>query len=299
MKPETRCGFVALIGAPNAGKSTLLNTLVGTKISIVTPKAQTTRSRITGVCIHNNAQLVLVDVPGVFRAKQRLEKAMVERAWGSAGEADIVLFMHDVKRTPDDETEQMLEQVKGSGKPLYLVLNKVDILEDKAKLLELGTWFKERAPFKDIFMISALKKDGIIDVLEVMAKEVPAGPWLFPEDELTDIPVRFMAAEFTREQCFLRLREELPYTLFVETEEYKERADGSVEIRQIIVVQNERQKMIVLGKGGAQIKEIGAAARQQISRALEQKVHLFLFVKVREDWKDNPEVYRMLGLNHG
>jgi GTP-binding protein Era len=299
MTQETRCGFIALIGAPNAGKSTLLNTLVGSKISIVTPKAQTTRSRITGVCIHNDAQLVLVDVPGVFRAKQRLEKAMVERAWGSAGESDIVLFMHDVKRSPDDETEQMLDQVKGSGKPLYLVLNKVDILEDKARLLELGTWFKERAPFNDIFMISALKKEGVIDILEVLSKEVPAGPWLFPEDELTDIPVRFMAAEFTREQCFLRLREELPYTLSVDTEEYKERDDGSVEIRQIIIVQNERQKMIVLGKGGAQIKEIGAAARQQISKALEQKVHLFLFVKVREDWKDNPETYRMLGLNHG
>jgi len=299
MTENTRCGFIALIGAPNAGKSTLLNTLVGSKIAIVTPKAQTTRSRITGVCMHNNAQLILVDVPGVFNAKQKFEKAMVERAWGSAGESDVVLFMFDVKRAPDAETEQMVDQVKNSGKPLYLVLNKIDILEDKKKLLELGAWFKERAPFKDIFMISALKKDGIIDILETMAKELPEGPWLFPEDELTDIPVRFLAAELTREQCFLRLREELPYTLSVETEEYKERDDGSVEIRQIIVVQNERQKMIVLGKGGAQLKEIGTAARSQISYALEQKCHLFLFVKVRENWKDNPEVYRMLGLNHG
>lgn len=299
MKPETRCGFIALIGAPNAGKSTLMNTLVGAKISIVTPKAQTTRSRITGVCIHNDTQLILVDVPGVFHAKQKFEKAMVERAWGSAGEADAILFLHDVKRTPDDETETAMEKIKASGKPLYLALNKVDVLEDKAKLLELSVWFQERAPFKEIFMISALKKDGIIDILEMLSRQMPQGPWLFPEDELTDIPVRFMAAEFTREQCFLRLREELPYTLSVETEEYKERADGSVEIRQIIIVQNERQKMIVLGKGGAQIKDIGERARKAISRALDQNVHLFLFVKVREDWKDNPETYRMLGLQHG
>lgn len=297
MTIKTQCGFVALIGAPNAGKSTLLNTLVGAKISIVTPKAQTTRSRITGVCIHGGAQLVLVDVPGVFKAKQKFEKAMVDRAWGSAGEADAVLYLHDVKRTPDEETEFALERIKASGKPLYLALNKVDVLENKEKLFELSDWFGERAPFKVIFMISALKRDGVNAILDTLSAAMPEGPWLFPEDELTDIPVRFMAAEFTREQCFLRLREELPYTLSVETEEYKEREDGSVEIRQVIVVQNERQKMIVLGKGGAQIKDIGERARKAISRELDQKVHLFLFVKVREDWKDKPEVYHMLGLS--
>lgn len=298
MTQSKRCGFVALIGAPNAGKSTLLNTLVGSKISIVTPKAQTTRSRITGVCIYKDTQLVLVDVPGVFHAKQKFEKAMVERAWGSAGEADAVLFMHDVKRDPNDETEAVIEKVKAAGKTLYLALNKIDTLDDKARLLKLTAWFQERATFKEIFMISALKRDGVDAILNTLSAAMPEGPWLFPEDEITDIPVRFMAAEFTREQCFMRLREELPYTLSVETEEYKERDDGSVEIRQIIIVQNERQKMIVLGKGGEQIKEIGSAARKQITSALEQKVHLFLFVKVREDWKDNPETYRMLGLSH-
>jgi GTP-binding protein Era len=295
----TRCGFVALIGAPNAGKSTLLNALVGSKISIVTPKAQTTRSRITGICLHGQSQLVLVDVPGVFAAQKRFEKAMVDCAWSSASEADAVLFLYDVKRTPDAETEAALERLKSIHKPLYFALNKVDVLADKAKLLALVAWFQARATFTDVFMISALKRDGLEALLDTVSQALPLSPFLFPEDTMTDIPMRFLAAELTREQCFLRLREEIPYTLAVETESYDERADGSVEIRQIIVVQNERQKIIVIGNGGAQLKAIGMAARQEIARVLGYPCHLFLFVKVREDWKEQPAMYAMLGLKHG
>ncbi len=294
----TRCGFVALIGAPNAGKSTLLNALVGSKISIVTPKAQTTRSRITGICLHQQAQLVLVDVPGVFAASKRFEKAMVDCAWSSAAEADLVLFLHDAKRMPDAETEAALARLAAIRKPLYLALNKIDTLADKARLLALVEWFQARAKFAEIFMISALKRDGLEALLTRLSAVLPAGPWLFPEDAMTDIPARFLAAELTREQCFLRLREELPYTLAVETESYTERKDGSVEIRQIIVVQNERQKMIVIGEKGTQLKTIGTAARKEIARALGQPCHLFLFVKVREDWKEQPAMYAALGLKH-
>jgi len=294
----TRCGFIALIGAPNAGKSTLLNALVGSKISIVTPKAQTTRSRITGICLHGAAQLVLVDVPGVFIANKRFEKAMVDCAWSSAAEADAVLFLYDAKRRPDAETEAALARLVGLHKPVFLALNKVDLLADKAHLLALVAWFQARANFADIFMISALKRDGLQALLDRLSTVLPQSPWLFPEDAMTDIPLRFLAAELTREQCVLRLREELPYTLVVETESYNDRADGSVEIRQVIVVQNERQKMIVIGEGGAQLKTIGTAARKEIARVIGQPCHLFLFVKVRENWKDQPAFYAMLGLKH-
>ncbi|MCE3006417.1 MAG: GTPase Era [Rickettsiales bacterium] len=297
--PTTRCGFVALIGAPNAGKSTLLNALVGSKISIVTPKAQTTRSRITGICMHQQSQLVLVDVPGIFAAQKRFEKAMVDCAWSSASEADAVLFLYDVKRKPDAETEAALERLKSIHKPLYLALNKVDVLADKAKLLALVAWFQARATFADVFMISALKRDGLTVLLDKVSAALPQSPFLFPEDTMTEIPMRFLAAELTREQCFLRLSEEIPYTLAVETESYDERADGSIEIRQIIVVQNERQKIIVIGNGGAQLKAIGMAARQEIARVFGHPCHLFLFVKVREDWKEQPAMYAMLGLKHG
>lgn len=293
---QTRCGFIALIGAPNAGKSTLMNRMIGAKVSIVTPKAQTTRSRVTGVVTEGDAQLVFIDVPGVFRAKQRFEKAMVQCAWAGADEADVTLFMFDSKRQPNEETEEALERLSGRKKPLYLVLNKVDTLSDKKALLPLIAWFQARAEFKEIFMLSALRGDGVPELKENLAKSVPQGPWLYPEDQLTDLPKRLLTAEITREKCFLLLQQELPYSLMVETESYEERDDGSVKINQTIIVQNERQKMIVLGAKGAMLKSIGERARKEIERTFEEKCHLFLFVKVRENWKDKPEHYATLGL---
>lgn len=294
---QTRCGFIALIGAPNAGKSTLMNRMIGAKVSIVTPKAQTTRSRVTGVVTEGDAQLVFIDVPGVFRAKQRFEKAMVQCAWAGADEADVTLFMFDSKRQPNEETEEALERLSGRKKPLYLVLNKVDTLSDKKALLPLIAWFQARAEFTEIFMLSALRGDGVPELKENLAKSVPQGPWLYPEDQLTDLPKRLLTAEITREKCFLLLQQELPYSLMVETESYEERDDGSVKINQTIIVQNERQKMIVLGAKGAMLKSIGERARKEIERTFEERCHLFLFVKVRENWKDKPEHYAALGLS--
>ncbi len=293
---QTRCGYIALIGAPNAGKSTLMNRIIGAKVSIVTPKAQTTRSRVTGVITEGHAQLVFVDVPGVFRAKQRFEKAMVQCAWAGADEADITLFMFDSKRKPNEETEEALERLSARKKPLYLVLNKVDMLADKKALLPLIAWFEERATFSNIFMISALKGDGV-DVLKYkLVEEMPQSPWFYPEDQLTDLPKRLLAAEITREKCFLLLQQEVPYSLMVDTESYEDRKDGSVKINQTIIVQNERQKMIVLGAKGAMLKSIGERARKEIERSFGHACHLFLFVKVREDWKNKPEHYATLGL---
>ncbi len=295
---NTRCGFVALIGAPNAGKSTLLNRVVGAKISIVTPKAQTTRSRVTGAMIHGDSQLIFVDVPGVFNAKQRFEKAMVDCAWSGAEEGDVILFMFDAQRKPSEETEQSIERIARSKKPAILVLNKVDALDDKALVLPLIEWFKERHEFATIFILSALTGDGVNDLLDAVTRYLPEGPFLYDPEHLTDVPKRLLAAELTREKCFFKLRDELPYSLMVETESYEERKDGSVKINQVITVQNERQKMIVLGKAGAMLKQIGAAARKEIEFHFEQKCHLFLFVRVREDWKDKPEHYATLGLNY-
>lgn len=293
---QTRCGFIALIGAPNAGKSTLMNRMIGAKVSIVTPKAQTTRSRVTGVVTEGEAQLVFIDVPGVFKAKQRFEKAMVQCAWAGADEADVTLFMFDSRRMPSEETEEALARLSGRKRPLYLVLNKVDTLSDKKALLPLIAWFQERATFSEIFMLSALKGDGVPELRDKLAEVMPAGPWLYPEDQLTDLPKRLLAAEITREKCFLLLQQELPYSLMVETESYEERKDGSVKINQVIIVQNERQKMIVLGAKGAMLKSIGERSRKEIERSFGEKCHLFLFVKVREDWKDKPEHYATLGL---
>lgn len=293
-----RCGFIALIGAPNAGKSTLMNALVGAKISIVTPKAQTTRSRVTGVCIEGDAQLIFVDVPGVFHAKQRFEKAMVECAYSGADEADIVAFMFDTTRKPSEETEAALKRVSNPQKPLLLILNKIDAISDKAKLLPLIEWFSARAQIEEIFMVSALDNDGVRELKQRFAALVPHGAWHYPDDHLTDMPKRLLAAEITREQCFFKLRDELPYSLMVETESYEEKRDGSVKINQVITVQNESQKMIVLGKSGEMLKKIGVTARSEIARNFDQTCHLFLFVRVREDWKDKPEHYRTLGLNY-
>ena len=293
---QTSFGYIALIGRPNAGKSTLLNRVVGQKISIVTPKAQTTRSRICGVAMHHGAQLVFVDVPGVFETNQRFEKAMVDAAYSAAHDADMVLFIHDATKPTTEETELVLEKIKATGKPCVLALNKTDAVSDKKRLLAHVTWFGERAEWKQVFMISALKDDGVSDLLDFLGNAMPKGPHHFPEDHITDIPARLLAAELTREQCFLKLREELPYTVHVETETYESRDDGSVAIGQVITVQNERQKMIVLGKGGSMLKDIGMRSRKEISRALDTTAHVKLFVRVRSDWKDHKETYEMLGL---
>lgn len=293
-----RCGFITLIGAPNAGKSTLMNALIGAKISIVTPKAQTTRSRVTGVCIEQHSQLIFVDVPGVFAAKQRFEKAMVSCAYAGAEEADVIVFVFDALRKPSDETTKALERISHIKKPLLLVLNKIDALADKAKLLPLIAWFEAHAKWDEVMMLSALNKEGIASLKQRLAALVPEGSWHYPEDHLTDMPKRLLAAEITREQCFFKLRDELPYSLMVETELYEEKSDGSVKINQVITVQNESQKMIVLGKSGTMLKKIGVSARSEITRSLEQTCHLFLFVRVREDWKDSPQHYQTLGLNY-
>ncbi len=295
----SRCGHIALIGAPNAGKSTLMNRMVGAKISIVTPKAQTTRTRVTGVAMEGEAQLVFVDVPGVFDATQTFEKSMVSAAWNAARSADVILFIHDARKKPTEETEAVLNRIKDLGKPAMIALNKTDAVDDKKVLLERTVWFNERLVWQHIFMISARKGDGVQDVREALAEAMPEGAHLYDRDALTDMPMRLIASELTREQCFLKLQEELPYTLTVENEKYDARADGSVEIHQNIIVQNERQKTIIIGEGGQMLKAIGERARHEIGRLIGAKCHLYLFVKVRADWKDKPEAYSYLGLEFG
>lgn len=294
--PSTHCGSIALIGAPNAGKSTLLNRLVGMKISIVTPKAQTTRNRITGVVVSGGAQMVFLDVPGVFEAEQGFERAMVKAAWGGAAEADLIVFMFDARKRPTDETERAVARIAQMGKPLYLALNKVDDVSAKHTLLELAQWFTARANWTQVFMLSALTGDGVKEMKQTLAEALPPGPWLYPEDALTDLPMRIIASELTREQLFMALQQELPYTLTVETEKYETAADGVQEIHQTIIVQNERQKMIVIGKGGAVLKKVGERARKEIRRVSGSPCRLNLFVKVRADWKDKPDSYQYLGL---
>lgn len=293
---RTRCGHIALIGAPNAGKSTFLNRMVGAKISIVTPKAQTTRVRVTGVTMEGEAQLVFLDVPGVFNASETFEKAMVGAAWNAAKGADVILFIHDARKKPTEETEEVITRIKQMGKPAIIALNKTDAVADKKVLLERTVWFNERLVWQHIFMISARKGDGVQDVRECLAEMMPVGPLLYDRDALTDMPMRLCASELTREQCFLKLQEELPYTLTVENEKYETRADGSVEIHQNIIVQNERQKTILIGSGGQMLKAIGERARHEIGRLIGAKCHLYLFVKVRADWKNKPEAYSYLGL---
>lgn len=293
----TRCGSIALIGAPNAGKSTLLNRLVGSKISIVTPKAQTTRNRITGVALEGQAQLIFLDVPGVFSAEAGFERAMVKAAWGGAAEADVILFMFDARKRPTDETEQAVVRIAQLGKPIYLALNKTDDVKAKHVLLELAQWFTDRATWKQVFMFSALTGDGVKEMKQTLAAALPEGPWHYPEDAMTDVPMRMIASELTREQLFMLLQQELPYTLTVETEKYETAADGVQEIHQTIIVQNERQKMIVIGKGGAMLKMVGERARKEIRRMSGVPCRLNLFVKVRADWKDKPDSYQYLGLD--
>jgi GTPase len=291
----TRCGFVALIGAPNVGKSTLVNALVGSKVSIVTPKAQTTRALIRGIATDGAAQLILVDTPGIFAPRRRLDRAMVGTAWGSAQDADIAALVVDSRKGVADADEAVLRGFANVRAPKLLALNKVDLVA-KPALLALTQTFNERAAFAATFMISALTGDGVADLKRWLGTHVPAGPWLYPEDQIADAPLRHVAAEITREKLYLRLHEELPYQSTVETEVWKELKDGAVRIEQTIYVERESQRKIVLGKGGQTIKAIGAAARADIAAAIEQPVHLFLFVKVREGWGDDPERYREMGL---
>ncbi len=293
---RTRSGFVALIGAPNAGKSTLVNQLVGTKVSIVTHKVQTTRALVRGIFIEDRAQVVLVDTPGIFRPKRRLDRAMVTTAWGGARDADVILVLIDAQGGLDDNAAALLESMKDVRRAKVLVLNKVDRVE-RPRLLELAKEANEKAAFDRTFMISALTGSGCKDLSKYLAETVPEGPWYYPEDQISDMPMRQLAAEITREKLYLRLHEELPYASTIETERWEERKDGSVRIEQVIYVERESQKKIVLGHKGETIKAIGQAARKEIAEILEQPAHLFLFVKVRGNWGDDPERYREMGLD--
>jgi len=293
---QDRCGFVALVGAPNVGKSTLLNRFVGTKVSIVSPKVQTTRSRVLGICIRDGAQVVFIDTPGIFQPRRRLDRAMVSAAWTGAADADLVLLLVDAKRGIDGDTRNILDGLQQKDGQAVLVLNKIDLVA-KNRLLELTAELDDSGLFSDVYMVSAETGDGVDDLLADLAGRMREGPWLFPEDQISDIPMRLLAAEITREQLYLQLQQELPYATAVETEAWTEQDDGSVRIEQVLYVERAGQKGIVLGKGGKRIKALGAAARTQLEEIFERCVHLFLFVKVREGWGDDPERYRDLGLD--
>ncbi|MBY0273649.1 MAG: GTPase Era [Alphaproteobacteria bacterium] len=291
----TKCGFIAVIGSPNVGKSTLINALVGSKVTIVSRKVQTTRNRILGIALIEETQLILVDTPGIFEdPKRRLEKAMVKSAWDSLGDADGIMVLVDVSHKSFMDTDRILSHLQKYQKKVVVVLNKIDLIQ-RDELLNIAQHFSS-PKIDDVFMISALKKDGIQDIKNYWTKNLPEGPWLFPKDQLSDLPERLLAAEITREELFHRLHEELPYSLWVETDSWEEFKNGSVKIVQSIYVQRESQRSIVLGKGGGQIKTIGEAARKQLTYILERPVHLFLHVKVK-GWMDNPRLYASIGLN--
>ncbi len=292
----TRCGFVALIGAPNAGKSTLVNALVGTKVTIVTHKVQTTRALVRGIALAGAAQIVFVDTPGIFKPRRRLDRAMVTTAWGGAKDADLVAMLIDARRGIDEEAEAILAGLAEVRQPKILVLNKIDLVR-RDTLLALAADANARAGFERTFMVSALSGDGVQDFLGYLAGTVPAGPWHYPEDQVSDLPLRQLAAEVTREKLMMRLHDELPYEAHVETEQWKDVKGGAVRIEQTIYVERDSQKKIVIGQGGATIKAISTAARQEIAEMVERPVHLFLFVKVRGAWADDPERYREMGLD--
>jgi GTPase len=291
-----RCGFIALIGAPNVGKSTLVNTLVGSKVSIVTHKVQTTRTLVRGIAVVGDAQLVLIDTPGIFAPKRRLDRAMVSTAWSGAHDADVVGLLIDARRGLDEEDQAILGRMGEVRQQKILIINKVDLVA-RPSLLALAQGANRQADFAATFMISALTGDGVDALKTWLAANVPPGPWHYPEDEMSDAPLRSLAAEITREKLFLRLHQELPYESTVETDRWEDRKDGSVRIEQTIYVARESQRKIVLGKGGQTIKAIGADARREIATIIEKPVHLFLFVKVREGWGDDPERYRGMGLD--
>ncbi len=293
---QTRCGFVALVGAPNAGKSTLMNHIMGTKVSIVTHKVQTTRARVVGVLTHEDDQIVFVDTPGIFSPSRRLERAMVAAAWGGAADADKIVLLIDAERGLGGDVRLIIDGLKEADKSAFVALNRIDLIP-REKLLILAEELQETGVFEEIFMISALKGDGVEDLVARLREGLPEGPWLYPEDHPSDMNDRLFSAEITREKLFLSLHQELPYSLTVETEGWEERKDGSVKIDQVIYVERSGHKGIVLGKGGQQVKRVGAEARKELEQILDRRVHLFLFVKVRENWRDDPERYREMGLD--
>jgi GTPase len=291
----TRCGFVAIIGAPNAGKSTLVNALVGAKVTIVSHKVQTTRALVRGIAMEGLSQIILVDTPGLFAPKRRLDRAMVTAAWTGAADADRVVVLVDAKKGIDEAVDAILDKLGDVRQPKDLVLNKVDLVE-RPKLLDLAQELNARAEFGKTFMVSSTTGSGVADLKRHLAAAVPTGPWHYPEDEISDVPARMLAAEITREKLYNRLHDELPYDSTVETESYEERKDGSIRIEQTIYVVREGQRKIMLGKGGETIKLISQSAREELSKLFETKVHLFLFIKVRENWADDPERYQRMGL---
>jgi GTP-binding protein Era len=291
----TRCGFVALIGAPNVGKSTLVNALVGSKVTIVSRKVQTTRALIRGIVIENHAQIILVDTPGIFLPKRRLDRAMVSTAWSGAHDADLVCVLLDARAGLDEEADAIFARLAEVGHDKILVLNKIDLVP-RENLLALARAANDRMPFEKTFMVSALSGDGVDDLRRALSEMVPAGPFHYPEDQMSDAPMRQLAAEITREKIFRKLHQELPYQSTVETDGWTERKDKSIRIEQTIFVERESQRKIVLGKGGATIKAIGADSRKELAEITGQPVHLFLFVKVRENWGDDPNRYREMGL---
>ena len=294
--PDQRCGLVAVVGAPNAGKSTLVNALVGQKVAIVSPKAQTTRTRLLGVAMEGNAQLLLVDTPGIFAPQRRLDRAMVAAAWGGTEGADLLALVIDAKGGLGGKVERIVEALHGRSETAWLVLNKVDVA-DKGKLLVHAERLNALLPFAETFFVSAATGDGVPELKHALAARMPAAPWHYPEDQVSDATERALAAEVTREQLYLQLHAELPYASAIETESYTERPDGSVEIHQQILVERPTQRAIVLGKGGARIRAIGERARTELAALMERPVHLYLHVKVRPGWDEDREVYRDLGLD--
>ncbi len=290
-----RCGFCAIIGAPNAGKSTLVNALAGAKVSIVSHKAQTTRARLRAIAMEGEAQIVFVDTPGIFAPKRKLDEAMVDNAWSGAGEADAVIVLADGRRGLSDEVTAILARLKAAKTGAILAINKIDLIK-REKLLEISAGLNAAFSFEATFMVSALTGSGLADLRKYVAAKMPEGPWLYPEDQVADVQLRFMASEITREVIYERLHDELPYASTVESEAWEERKDGSIKIDQTIYVERDSQKMIVLGEGGRTIKLIGQLARAAMEKAFERRVHLFLFVKVRENWAKDPERLRMMGL---
>lgn len=293
---QMRCGFIAVIGAPNAGKSTLVNALVGAKVTIVSRKVQTTRIPVRGIVVEGTSQLVFLDTPGIFRPRRRLDRAMVEAAWAGALDADIVVLLVDSLKGITEDVERILDRLGEARGLKVLVLNKVDRLADKSKLLTLTDELTKRVEFERVFMVSALTGSGLKDLKSYLVEVAPPGPWHYPPDELSDLTDRRLAAEITREKIYERLHEELPYSITVETTDWKTKRDGSVRIDQTIYVERESQRKIVLGKGGATVKQISMEARKELAELLGHPVHLFLYVKVREDWAEDPERYREMGL---
>jgi GTPase len=296
----TRCGFIAVIGAPNAGKSTLVNQIIGAKVSIVSPKVQTTRTRVTGILAEGRDQAIFVDTPGIFRgAKRRLEKAMVDVAWRQAAETDRLILVIDVsKKRLSDDDHAVIEQLEQQKAAPILVLNKTDTARHTV-MLEIATAVNARLDVQETFMVSALSGDGVEDLKDAVLKRLPAGPWLYPDDQISDLPSRMLAAEATREKLFMQLHQELPYNLTVETELFEVQKNGDLKINQVIYVTRDSHKAMVLGKSGARIKQVGSQSRQDIAELFDRKVHLFLFVKVRENWLNDPERFREMGLELG